>query len=162
MDVPLSFSKYTVRWEIGHIQKVRIREKKLDVRGERKWESEWIRQRQHDCQVNQRCTWCAWSRAMRVSTVQAGYPSGRIQGSLGVEQVAAIITVLLKSTLSLNRGIRQHWITCPKIAWHVFREKFKNFLFNVQLLGISTILYICKLPHSHAYYICFTISLTYT
>lgn len=40
MDVPLSSSKYTVMWEIVQKQKVKIKEKKLYVRGEGKWKSE--------------------------------------------------------------------------------------------------------------------------
>ena len=68
----------------------------------------------------------------------------------------AITIVLFENTLSLNSGIREHWITYPKIAWHIFRQKFKNFLFNIQLLGISIILYICKLLYSYAHYVCCT------
>lgn len=68
--------------------------------------------------------------------------------------------VLLQTILSLNRGVRGHEIIYLKIAQHFFRQKFKNFLFNIQLLGISIILYICKLLHSHALYVCFTVSLT--
>lgn len=43
-----------------------------------------------------------------------------------------------------------------------FRDKFKDYLFNVQLFGISIILYIFKLLHSRAHYVCSVISLTYT